>query len=487
MSDARIVMPQLILALGAVAVYVAGRLWPRRNSMLASLTATLFAAALAASLALSPARQAGAWPSWAPADADLPMLQRDPASALLTTVALALGLAVSVYSGKYLALDKRYEYYYPLVLLMSAGMLGMVMAVDLIALYLFTVMTSAASYVLVAFRRGTPTAIEAGFKLLIMSGMAATLALAGIGLVYRQTGSLALPQPVSAMQGWGALGAALLVYAYLVKAAIFPAHTWLPDAHGRAPSSISAILSGSLVEFYLFVLIKVGLGLGIPMRWFGLLLTVLALCTMTVGNIMALRQTYGKRLLAYSSIAQMGYMLLALGVGLVSNRPEPIAAALFLVATHAAMKGLAFLCKGVFHFYAGAVLVDELDGLAARMPVVASCFVVALAALAGLPPLGGFRAKLEILQGLFMASDALAILTVAVFMVNSLISLGYYLPLMGRVLRPAPPAEKTAVSAWMVAPLAALAAVVVFLGVMPGPLMLAARAAARFIITWGPH
>jgi len=405
---------------------------------------------------------------------------------LMIYVCQGLGLLVALYSGRYLALDHRYEYYYPLLLLLSAGLTGMVMAVDLFTLYLFTVLTSAAAYVLVAFRRRTETAIEAGFKYAIMGGTGAILLLAGVGYLYRETGSLALPLNARGIPPWGALGMALVLAGYVIKGAVVPAHTWLPDAHGRAPSSISAMLSGIVIEVNLYVLVKVGLGIGWPARQLGWLLVGLSLANMTVGNALALMQVYGKRLLGYSSIAQMGYIMMALGLGLAYGQSEALSAGLFLLVGHAAMKGLAFLCKGICHFYCGATLIEELDGIAGRVPVTGACFVVGLAGLAGVPLLAGFVGKWQLVVSALRIAGPGVSLVIAVFVLNSLVSLGYYVPLIGRILKSGEHGgERTRVSLWMLFPTVVLALLVVALGMYPQPVLILTREAASFLLTWG--
>jgi formate hydrogenlyase subunit 3/multisubunit Na+/H+ antiporter MnhD subunit len=293
------------------------------------------------------------------------------------------------------------------------------------------------------------------------------------------------------------LGLGLVLGGYMVKSAIVPAHTWLPDAHGRAPSSISAMLSGVILQAYLYVLIKAGLGMGMAGQGLGQLLIVLALPTMALGNLMALRQSYGKRLLAYSSIAHSGYMMAGFGLGLFSNRPEPIAAAFFMLAAHAAMKGLAFLCKGIAHLYCDATLLRDLDGLFHRMPLPAACFTVALAGLAGLVPLAGFTAKVVMLQSFFQTGGPLGILVATALVLNSLVALGYYLPMIGRMLRwrhadsqgggaaISMGAHRPRVSLWMLSPVVVLGIIVLLLGIIPGPLLALASRAAVHLLAWG--
>ena len=273
---------------------------------------------------------------------------------------------------------------------------------------------------------------------------------------------------------------------YGIKSALVPAHTWLPDAHGRAPSSISALLSGILIETNLYVLVKVGLGIGWPARQLGWLLIFGSFMNMFLGNGLALVQSYGKRLLGYSSIAQVGYMMLALGVGLVYANAEAISAALFLMVGHAVMKGLAFLCKGICHFYCDATLTDELRGMRCRLPLTTGAFVIALGGLAGVPPLAGFTGKWRILIATLGEPDGLIWIAVAIFALNGLISLGYYLRLVGLLLAEGDADwERIHVSPWMLAPMVVLALLVVFIGVCPQPVSKWTGEAARALLIWG--
>ena len=404
-----VVLPLACLGSGAFAVYLVARLLTHRNDLLALLTALVFAAALGTLPPLflttrGTLSTAEGLPAWGHFGEGGAFLRADPGGLVVAGVALGLGLVVTLYSGRYLALDHRYETYYPLLLLLVTGLVGMVLAADLFNLYMFCELMSIAAYVLVAFRRRLATAIEAGFKYLVMGSVGTVIILMGISFVYRETGTLALPPlsspPMGGREGgmgvpglWTRAGVACFLVGLGIKSAIVPLHTWLPDAHGRAPSSISAMLSGIIVQSAFYALLKVSLGLGFPARDLGTLLIVLSLLNMTLGNGLALVQTHTKRLLAYSTIAQMGYIMLSIGVGLRYGIPAAIQAGFFLLLAHAAMKGLAFLCKGVCHFYCDATWIADLRGTAVRMPLVAVAFSVALAGLAGVPPLAGFTGK----------------------------------------------------------------------------------------------
>ncbi|MDY6875376.1 MAG: proton-conducting transporter membrane subunit [Chloroflexota bacterium] len=487
-GDVWVVLPLACLVGGAFTVYLVARLLTSRNDLLALLTALVFAAALVALVPLQITTGVEHLPAWGHFGEGGAFLRADPGALIVAGVTLGLGLLVTLYSGRYLALDQRYETYYPLLLLLVTGLVGMVLAADLFNLYMFCELMSIAAYVLVAFRRHTDTAIEAGFKYLVMGSVGTVTILLGISFVYREMGTLALPPPSSppwegsrwgiGMPGlWMRAGVACFLVGMGIKSAIVPLHTWLPDAHGRAPSSISAMLSGIIVQSAFYALLKISLGLGFPARDLGTLLIMLSLLNMTLGNGLALVQTHTKRLLAYSTIAQMGYIMLSIGVGLRYGVPGAIQAGFLLILAHAAMKGLAFLCQGVCHFYCDATLIVDLREMAARLPLVAVAFSLALAGLAGVPPLAGFTAKWFILMGILRSSGTLGYVGLAVFLLNSLLALGYYLPLIGTLFTPQTSKvsetlevlPQIRISPWMALPIVALGALVLAIGLYPGP------------------
>jgi len=468
-----VVLPLIILVGGAFAIYLIARLVTSRNQWLALLTATVFAAALGALLALGRA-PGSILPAWGNtsgvSDMGNVVLQADAGAVFIGSIALAMGLCVAMYSGRYLSLDHRYRTYYPLLLLMSTGLLGMVMTTDLFSLYLFCELMSIAGYVLVAFRRRTDTSIEAGFKYLIMGSVGTITLLMGITLIYRETGTLTIPQPIVAPGVWARAGLACILVGLAIKSAIVPLHTWQPDAYGRAPGSVSALLSSILGPFY--VLLRLSLALGFPARDLGLGLMICAVVNMLLGNGMALIQTNTKRLLAYSSIAQLGYVMFSIGVGLRYALPEAIQAGFFLLMAHAVMKGLAFLSKGVCNFYDHTVSIEQLRGTFRRLPLISITFSVAILGLIGMPPLAGFTGKWFILTEVWHAGDAWVYAGIVIFLLNTLLSLGYYLPVLAMLFSPSPNQNQLSsvqISGWMIVPLVALAILVVVIGVYPGP------------------
>jgi len=484
MSGLSLPEPVAVLLVGAVGVYSLARLLPNRNTLLASFSALCLALAL--------------WRGLVSNDAVVPLPAQDSLAAaatrtssgpgvLLVLIALLLGIMVAVYGGIYMSRDRRIDRYYPLLLLMLAGTVGTILEQDLFTLYLYIALSTAASYVLVAFRRDTDTAIEAGFKYAIMGSMGSLLMLSGIALVWRGTGSLALPMALDPADPWQLLGMGLLAFGLLVKSAIFPSHSWLPDAHGRAPSSVSALLSGIVVPVQLYTLVRLGLQLGVHRASFGWMLASMGVVSMLAGNLLALRQTFGKRLLGYSTVAHLGYMLIAFGLGMAYESPETFAAGLLLLVSHALLKALAFLAKGALHYYYDATLLVDLDGLAYRAPLASGLLIFAVLGLAGLPPAPLFVAKL----GLFWALPGLAgdavIAVIALIVLGSLIGLGYYLPIVGRLLRqPAGPVEMQTHAHWIQIPILVLGLLAVAAGLWSTPLWQAALTGAVHILALAP-
>jgi proton-translocating NADH-quinone oxidoreductase chain N len=474
MGDSWVIYPLVSIVGGAFFVYIIARLVTKRNAVLACITTIVLALALIlvgvldVRTRLNPATDTPVWGGFEPGAV---YLQADPGALLISEVALALSVFVALFSGRYLALDKRYETYYPLLLLLIAGLIGMVLTMDLFNLYLFCELMSIATYVLVAFRRQTDTAIEAGFKYLIMGSVGTITMLLGISFVYRATGKLSLPIPNTMESIEGRIGLGCLMVGLGIKSAIVPLHTWLPDAHGRAPSSISTLLSGIVIQSAFYAFLKVTLSLGFPSDRLGGWLLGIAVLNMSVGNIMALAQQHTKRLLAFSTVAQMGYILFGIGVGLRYANPRAVQAGFYLLIAHAGMKGLAFLCKGIYHFVFNVTTIDELNGLAWSLPMTALCFALALASLAGIPPFAGFAGKWFILIEILTEADGWLYAGLLVFLINTLIALGYYLPLIITLFSPvhpdaAPPAQ---LSGWMSIPVAVLSVFILVMGVMPNP------------------
>ncbi|MGD9495866.1 MAG: complex I subunit 5 family protein [Armatimonadota bacterium] len=470
-------LPIVVLSAGALLAYLVGRL--SHSRMLTGFVA--FVAVLGAGHGLRQAwisLEEGFEFGWPYPGAAHPLQAYVTVSALgifLGATALLLTALVAVYSMRYMHRPNIGKFY-ALLLIMTAGIVGIGFAGDLFTMYVLFEVMSVSSFVLVAFERDEWEPVEAGVKYLVLSTTGSLLALLGIGLLYHMTASLdlaALPDLVVGYAGGAPLLAvtAMIVAGFGVKAAVVPLHTWLPDAHSAAPSGISAMLSGIVIEAGLIVMLKALLAIGAI--GFGLLLVIVALVTMFVGNLIALRQTDLKRMFAYSSVAQMGYIVM--GVGLALGFPYLAAfsgmrGALYHILNHAIAKGGAFLCAGAFLWLLGTRDMRRLSGIGRRFPVVAICFLVFALALAGTPPFNGYFSKLLLVRagadvggwGIFMA---------VMLVLNSVISLFYYLEAVNIVVfGPLPEdAPKTVkpLPFLIVLPIVVLGALAVLLGVFP--------------------
>ena len=411
------------------------------------------------------------------------LLRMDALSVFISLVALTLGMTVCLYSIVYMKDDVGQEYYYLLLMLMVAGILGLSLATDFLVLYLFFELMSIPSYALVAFRRTDGMAVEAGMKYLVMSAVGSVVAFFGISLIYVQTWTLSFSGLLGTVQNTTVVQAALLflIIGFGVKAAIVPLHTWLPDAHSAAPSGISAMLSGIVIAAGFFTLLRsllVFTNIGLPI---GQILIVLALLTMTVGNIMAFSQLSRekidlKRILAYSSVAQMGYIILGIGVGVAYGIRAGYEGGLFHIMTHAFMKGLAFLCAGVIIHRLGTRYLNEMQGIGLSMKATGFALTLALLSLAGVPPLSGFMSEWLVFSGAITTYTNIGwvgLLIAVIALVNALISLGYYLPIIRKLYLSPREENKVSILAArdpgvvMLAAILFLAALTIILGIWP--------------------
>lgn len=403
----------------------------------------------------------------------------DGLSLLLAAVALILGTLVALYSGPYLQAETGQEKFYAMLVALVGLMIGLGCAGDLFNLWIWFEAMAVSSYLLVAFYREQPRSLEAGIKYLMQSAVGSALVLLGIGLVLAQTGTLNLKEIQASARpsaAWLAAGG-LFVIGFGVKAALVPLHTWLPDAHSQAPSGISAMLSGVVIEAGLVAIIRSLSALSGETPSWGVLMMAFGALNMLVGNLMALRQTQVKRLLAYSSLSHVGYMLLGLGIAVYAGQAAGAQGGLFHLFNHGLMKGLAFLAAGALlyalHISAGnhdPLTIDDLSGAARRYPVVSLTLSIAVLGLGGLPPFAGFMSKWQVFVAGFQTNNLWIELLVIFAALNSVLSLAYYAPLVNAVYRREPSAVVRAgerVPLAMAAPLVPLALAVVGIGVWP--------------------
>jgi formate hydrogenlyase subunit 3/multisubunit Na+/H+ antiporter MnhD subunit len=271
-----------------------------------------------------------------------------------------------------------------------------------------------------------------------MSVFGSLIALTGISIMFMYTGSLdlaTLAELTTHMDSLKVVGVvSLIIIGFGVKAAIVPLHTWLPDAHSAAPSGISAMLSGIIIEAGLITMLKTLTVL--PGVNSGVVLIIFGVVSMFVGNFIAIAQRDLKRMLAYSSIAQMGYILMA--VGLAFAYPSVAGdygfrGGFFHILNHAVMKGGAFLCAGAILHSIGTRDLEEMRGIGRKIPLVGVAFAFFGFALAGVPPLNGFISKFFICKA-GVDAGGWGIVGTILLIVNSLLSLCYYLPAINKIL-----------------------------------------------------
>lgn len=345
---------------------------------------------------------------------------------LFMLVAISLvGLAASLFSIDYMEHYGEKGNYYALYLVMIAGMNGLVLSTDLFGVYIFLEVAAVASYALVAYGLGRDE-LEAAFKYLMLSVVASAFVVAAIAVIFGMTGSLDFAAVAAALKELNAgtvvgVAAAFFILGFGLKAALVPFHAWLPDAHPSAPAPISAVLSGLLIKVSgVYAMTRIFLGVfGLTPALSGVLM-LLGAVSMVVAALLALGQKDMKRMLAYSSISQVGYVVLGIGIG----TPLGIAGGLFHLFNHALAKGLLFLTSGSVQQATGTRDMDEMGGLAKRMPVTAVTNLVGSLSIAGVPPLNGFWSKLLIIVALVQAGHPVfAVIAVLV----SVLTLWYYL------------------------------------------------------------
>ncbi len=409
-------------------------------------------------------------------------LRVDGISLVLAAIALTLGTLVVLYSNRYIAHEENEDKYYAMLTALIGVMIGLGCATDLFNLWVWFEAMAISSYLLVAFYRDQAASLEAGVKYLVQSAVGSVLVLLGIALVLAMTGTVNLAEIRAAAGQVDALpllaAGALFVIGFGVKAALVPMHTWLPDAHSQAPSGISAMLSGVVIEAGLVALLRAMASLsGVTLSW-GVLLMAFGALNMLAGNLLALRQKQVKRMLAFSSLSHMGYMLVGLGIAVYVGQSAAASGSFFHVINHGLMKGLAFLAAGALLYtlyiktgdHTSPLTISDLGGAARRYPVVALTLSIAVLGLAGLPPFAGFMSKWQIFAAGFESQNMAIDLLVIFAALNSVLSLAYYAPIVNAVYRQEPSeavTHGTKLPLTMSIPLVMLAVAIVVLGVWP--------------------
>jgi multicomponent Na+:H+ antiporter subunit D len=362
-------------------------------------------------------------------------------------------------------------WFYCMYLLCLTGLLGIVVTGDAFNAFVFLEISSLSTYVLIALGRDR-RALLAAFQYLIMGTIGATFYVIGVGLLYLTTGSLNMVD-IAARLGpaWAdnsrAIVAALafVTVGVSLKLALFPLHVWLPNAYAYAPSWVTAFLSATATKVAIYLLVRFFFsifGVAIDLRALPVaaIIVALSLAAMFVASLIAVFQSNLSRMLAYSSVAQIGYI--TLGIGLVN--PAGLTGGLVHIVNHALMKAALFLAVGAIFFRVRTVKVSELAGIGRKMPITMAAFTVACFGLVGTPGTSGFISKWYLALG---ALEKGWWVVVFLIVASSLIALVY----VGRVLEVAWLREPSAAIAdasdpplSMLLPIILLAAVTIYFG-----------------------
>ncbi len=422
-------------------------------------------------------------------------LQFDGISLVLGGSALLLGTLASFFSIDYIAGDVSEEKFYAMIISMVAAVVGLSCANDLFNLWVWFETMAITSYMLVAFYSTQPGSLEAGVKYLVQSATGSVFVMIGVALVFMVTGETNLEVITKMTSGPSMIllaAGAMFIIGFGVKAALVPMHTWLPDAHSQAPSGVSALLSGIVIEAGLIAMLRaLGALTHISMSW-GVVLLIFGAVNMTYGNLMALRQNQVKRLLAFSSLSHVGYMLIGFGAAIQFQVLDGAGGGFFHLITHTMMKGLAFLAAGAL-LYAlyitkhkhGPLMVEDLNGASRKYPMVALALSVAVLGLGGLPPLAGFMSKWQIFVAGFETQNSWMMILVVYAALNSVLSLGYYAPMVNRMYRMEPSAtvsEGKELGFMIQVPLVVLTSAIVAIGVWPAAMSFITTPAAAALL-----
>jgi len=331
----------------------------------------------------------------------------DQANAFMLVLVSIMAALVTTYSLRSVASEiapERQGWYYSMFLLCLTGLLGMVITGDAFNIFVFMEVSSLATYVLIALGRDRRALISA-YQYLVIGTIGATFYVIGVGLLFTMTGTLNLvdiagrletvenTRPVIAALGFIGVGIGL-------KLALFPLHLWLPNAYAFAPSAVTAFIASTATKVAVYLLLRFFFSVfGIPIA-FGItqaapMLLVLAVLGMLVPSLVAIFQTNVKRMLAYSSVAQIGYIML--GIALVSQ--TGLTGGISHLFNHAIIKGTLFLAIGCMVYSTGITRIEQMAGIGRTMPLTMGAFVVAGLGLIGIPGTAGFVSKWFLIMG----------------------------------------------------------------------------------------
>lgn len=354
-------------------------------------------------------------------------------SLLFKSIFLGICFIVVIGSVNYISSRPNQAEYYTLLLMSTVGMMIVASANELITLFIGLELAGLSTYALTGFFKSDARSTEAATKYFIIGALSSAFLLYGISLVYGIAGSTYFDQigiafeSASDFQPTALMAIVFLITGFGFKIAIVPFHMWAPDVYEGAPSTITAFLAAGSKKMGFAAMFKLFLiGMIVIKTDWDVLIGIIAVVTMTIGNLIAISQENIKRMLAYSSIAQAGYILIVLPVG----TPFALAGGIYHVLTHMFMKAGAFMVVAALFYATGKFNeIDDYRGLSKRAPFMAFSMMIFLLALAGIPPLGGFFSKFILFSSavdLWVHTGSWVLWLAVAGILNSALSLYYY-------------------------------------------------------------
>src|SRR6187200_1039070 len=354
---------------------------------------------------------------------------------------LIVSIMVTASSWNYMRGRTNPAAYYSLILLSSIGMVLIAYSTDLVMLLVAWELMSIPTYALAACSKRDPISNEAAIKYFMFGALSSAILVFAIGIVYGITGTTNIGASIQAMASLpkdlvpvGLVAIALFIAGFGFKMGLVPFHMWLPDAYEGAPTTIGALLAAGTKKAGFAAAIRVIIlaTFALHLDW-AAALAVIAVFTMTIGNLGALVQKSVPRILAYSSIAQAGYIMI--GLALAPYSDQALGGSLFHILNHAVMKSAAFIAVAAVSITLASYSIEKYRGLAKRMPITAIALSISLLALAGVPPLNGFWSKLVLFNAAIETGPEIwwgPYLAIA-GVLNSALSLGYYAWIMRKM------------------------------------------------------
>ncbi|MFO7891057.1 MAG: proton-conducting transporter membrane subunit [bacterium] len=353
-----------------------------------------------------------------------------PVGILFSVLISITGFLVAIYALKYIKEGAEPKYHI-LYMLLLTGATGVVLTGDIFNLFVFFEVLCISSYALVAYL-GNKAGIESSIKYLIQGSIGSSLLLVGIGLLYGQFGTLNMADIASQIETVGSsavfIPMVLMITGLGIEAAIFPLNAWLPDAHSSAPSSVSAVLSGIAIEVGLYAVIRVLFTI-FDVSDFFMFFLFLGVLTLLIGEMCAFSQENIKRMLAYSSIGQIGLILFAFSIA----SSYGVSGGLFQMINHTLSKALLFLASGFMIYKTGSMKISSFEGIGRKMPLTCLLFTIGTFSLIGLPPFVGFASKFMIIQAALAQGELLYTILIGIVLIGTVIEGAYFFRIIQRM------------------------------------------------------